>query len=227
MGLFGSLFGSSNESASNATTSSNASNTTSTVDSHNSAINDTNNYSSNTSSNSTANNTSTLTQDRRTVTDHGVSASADNSTVSTMNSGNSSSTTSDTTNYTTNTSTTDQGALAAGMQLGLSGVSLGREVGLAGIASNQVLSLKTVDVGKQFLSVGGDLLAANIAFAQHVSDTAASNTRDEIAQIVSSSRDAMNQVSSIAAKPLNAQDPQHILVIVGLVVVAAVVFSKM
>lgn len=212
MGLFGTLFGNSksNEESHNETTSNNTSNTTSTVDSHNTAVNTSNNI----SSNSTANSTDTLTQDRRTVVDHGIGVSADNSSVFTTNSGNSVATTNDTTNYVTTVS--DQGAIAAG-----------RDLGLAGIASNQALALKTVDVGKAFVGQGLDLLNANIAFAQHVSDTAAAETRDSIAQVVASSRDAINQVTAIAAKPLNAQDPQHILVIVGLVVVGAVLFSKM
>lgn len=210
MGLIGSLFGSNHESASNATTSNNISNTSSNVDSHNTAINTT----TNSSSNSTVNDTNTVTQDRREVVDHGIGVSADNSSVFTQNSGNSSTSSTDTTNYVTNVS--DQGAIKAGL-----------EVSLAGIASNQALALKTVDAGKMFAGTGMDMLKANIAFAQHVSDTAAAETRDSIAQVVASSRDALNQVTTIAAKPLNAQDPQHVLVIVGLVVVGAVLFSKM
>ncbi|MYM39658.1 hypothetical protein [Duganella qianjiadongensis] len=213
MGLLSFLSGgdSSSSSSSTSTTSINESNTSSSVDSHNTAVN----TSTNTSSNSTVNDTNTLTQDRRTVIDHGLGVSADNSSVFTSNSGNSSSTDISSDSHNVFNTVSDFG-----------GISAGRDIAIAGINSNQALASKTVDVSRVFVDQGLDLLNANIAFAEHISDTAAAQTRQSIDQIVASSRDAIGQVTAIAAKPLNAQDPQHILVIVGLVVVGAVLFSK-
>lgn len=211
MGLLSFLSGGDSSSSTNATTSNNTSNTSSSTDSHNTAVN----TSTNISSNSTANSTSTVTQDRRIVTDHGISTNADNSTVFTSNSGNTTSTDISNDNHSIFNTVSDLGAISAG-----------RDIAIAGINSNQALALKTVDVGKQFLTSGSDLLAANISFAEHISDTAAAQTRDSIAQIVSSSRNALDTVTALAAKPMTANDPQHILVIVGLVVVGIVMFSK-
>lgn len=216
MGLF-SLFGSGDSSSSsNATTSNSSSNTTSSVDSHNVA----NNTSTNTSSNSTVNDTNTLTQDRRLVVDNGgYGVSADNSTISTSNSNNSSSLSMDTGHNTTITNT-DYGSVAAA------------------IASNTSLAGKTIDASKYLTDAGAQMLKANISFGQHVTDggfelatklteDANAEARNAIREVTAASSNALNQVVAIASKPLNAQDPQHVLVIVGLVVVGAVLFSKM
>ncbi len=199
MSLFG-IFSGDDTTSSNATTSNNTSNTKTT--------NISTNTSTNTSSNSTVNDTSTVSQDRRIATDHGIGISADASTVLTTNSGNSTTNSNSWDNHATYNTLTDYGSVSAA------------------IASNQTLALKTIDASKYLTDAGGDLFKANLDFAQHITDNSQAQARSAISEVVAASTNALNQVVGIASKPLNAQDPQHILVIVGLVVVGAVLFSK-
>lgn len=205
---------------SNATTSANQSNTTTT------------NTSYNTSNNVTSNLTNTLTQDRRLVTDHGIGLSTDNSTVGIANSGNSTtssvdshanswmSSLTDNSNRSTNwsdssvrsninsnntynnisTTTTDFGAVSSA------------------IGANSDVALHTVAAGEMLGQAGADMLNANLQFLQHVSDSNTQAAAGALQQVANSSAGALNEVAALAAKPMNANDPQHILVIVGLVV---------
>lgn len=156
-----------------------------------------NSSSVNTSSNSTTNNTNTNTQDQRMVNDHGIGISAAaNAQVFTSDSNNSTTNQSDSHNSSIYNTVSDSGAIAAG----------------AGIAANAISAFTTVSehqiaAGNLLSKTGLDTLQANITYAQHLSDN-----NQELAKA------AISQVAAIAAKPLNAQDPQHILVIVGLVV---------
>lgn len=187
---------------SNATTSSNSSDTnTSNVST---------NTTTNTSYNTTDNNTNTVTQDRRLVNDHGIGVSADASTVLTMDSGNSTNTT------TTNNITSDMGAVSAGMSLGM-----------GALQSNRELAMHTVDASKWLSDSGRDMLSANIAYAEHLGDSSQALARSAISEVVAASGNALNQVTAIAAKPLNANDPQRLVIIVALGVVGMVFFSKM
>ncbi len=198
MGIFASIFGGGgNETSSNATTSNNTSNTNTT------------NTSYSTSSNSTVNDTSTVSQDRRIATDHGIGISSDGGAVTTTNSGNSTTNSSSVDNHATYNTMTDYGSVSAA------------------IASNQALALKTIDASRYLTDAGLTLGQSNLDFLQHVSDNNAATARAAVGEVVAASTNALNQVVGIAAKPLNAQDPQHILVIVGLAVVGLVFFSKM
>lgn len=177
--------------------------TTSSNTSNTSSKVDSHNIATNTSVNSTSNNTSTLTQDRRLVVDSGsMGISADNSTIATSNSNNS------TTNNNTYNTTTDYGAVNAS------------------IAANTAIAGKAIDVSQAVVSTGRDMMQANIDFLQHVSDGTQAEARAAISEVAAATGNAINQVVGIAAKPLNAQDPQHILVIVGLVVLGAVIFTR-
>jgi hypothetical protein len=190
---------------SNQTTSQNSSDTNVT--------NTSTNTTSNTSYNTTDNNTSTLTQDRRLVNERGLGISADDSTLFTMNSGNSTTTTNDIT--TTNNLLTDFGAISGGIQLGL-----------GSLQTNRDLAMRTVDASKWMFDSGEHLMEANIGFLQHVGDNNAASARNAISEVVAASGNALAQVASIAAKPLNANDPQRLVIIVALAVVAIVVFRK-
>lgn len=175
--------------------SSSATNSTNTTDYSTKSVSSS--TSNNTSTNSTTNNTSTNTQDQRMVNDHGIGISAAaNSQVTTSDSNNSTTVSNDSHNSTVYNTVSDQGAIAAG----------------AGIAANAITAFTTVSdhqiaAGNMLAQSGLDTLKANIDYAKHLSDE-----NNQLA------RDAIAQVAQIAAKPLNAQDPQHILVIVGLVV---------
>lgn len=63
-----------------------------------------------------------------------------------------------------------------------------------------------------------EMMKANLNWQQHTSDSNAVLNNQAIQQIASASNSAVAQIAAIASKPLNAQNPQHILVIVGLVV---------
>ncbi|HEX8611939.1 MAG TPA: hypothetical protein VF800_11690 [Telluria sp.] len=222
MGIMSSIFGSakSNDVLNTSTSSYNSSDVYSTVDSHNVA----NNTSSNWSSNSTSNNTNTLTQDRRLVNDHGIGVSADNSTVWTADSNNNYTSTNvrDSNNVftdsrqITNISTTDFGAVEAG-----------NRVALAGIQSNQALAMKTVDAGMFLQKSASDMHQMNLTYSTHMADSAVAEARNAIREVTAATGNAMNQVVGLAAKPLTANDSQHVLVIVGLVVVGVVLFKSM
>jgi hypothetical protein len=202
MGLGSWLFGDDESQSTNTTSSSNSSDTFSSTDSHNVATN--------TSNNSTSNNTNTLTQDRRLVTDHGVGVTADNSSVFTTDSGNSwlSTITSDTKNYTTTNTVTDFGAVQAV------------------VASNTSLAGRSFDVSSALARTGAEMMSANLDFLQHINDTSQSAARSAISEVVTATGNALNQVVGIASKPLNANDPQRLVIIVGLCVVGLVFFSK-
>jgi hypothetical protein len=191
---------------SNATTSQNSSDTLTT--------NTSTNTTSNTSFNTTDNNTNTVTQDRRLVTDHGLAVSADASTVFTTNSGNSNSTTNDIVNNTTTTS--DFGAISGGIQLGL-----------GALQSNRELAMKTVDASKWLMDSGTELVKSNFDFLQHVTDSSQAEARNAIREVTAATGNALNQVVGIASKPLNANDPQRLVIIVALGVIGIVMFSKM
>lgn len=206
MGFLSGLFGSGgNETSSNTTSSYSSADTTTSTDSHNVAVNTSSNYSSNA--------TSTLTQDRRLVTDGGATGvTADNSTVTTTMANSNNSYSNDSGH---NTTVTDFGSVAGGLQLGATA-----------IAANQALALQTIDASKYMTNSGFDMLKLNMDFAQHVSDSATAEARNAIREVSAASNNALNQVVGIASKPLNAQDPQHVLVIVGMCVIGAVLFSK-
>lgn len=182
----------------------------STSTSLNTSNNISNTTTTNTSSNSTVNDTNTLTQDRRTVSDHGIGISSDNSSVSLFQSGNT------TENYISNTTSTDHGAVMGG--LGLAN---------AGIASNNSIAGKAIDVSTALAKIGASMQDANIAFLQHVGDQNAASARSAISEVVTATGNALNQIGTIASKPLNANDPQRLVIIVGLAVVGLVFFSKM
>jgi hypothetical protein len=188
----------SDENDSNSTTSNNTSNTYASSDSHDLAIN--------TSSNSTSNSTNTLTQDRRLVVDNGgYGVSADNSSIFTANSNNS----------TTINTSTDYGAIAAAGQLGVTS-----------IAANTALAAKTVDASRYLIGSTADIFSAGLAYAEHLTEGTNAEARNAIREVVAASGNAINQVATVAAKPLDANDPQRLVIIVGLAVVGLVFFSK-
>lgn len=226
------------------TTSSTSNYNDSRVQTENNSNSVSNNTTTNTSSNSSVDWNNTLTQDRRLVNDHGLGISADNSTISTSNSNNTTNWTVDASNKSMNdnsvssnfwqqitndnhsTTVTDLGSVAGG--LSLSQAALGSSEGIFNtaanvlktmIGSNENVSLHQLDAGNYLAKQGYDMLRANIDYSQHLSDSNAVLQSNAIAQIKSASENAISQVTAIAAKPLNAQDPQHIIVIVGLVVV--------
>lgn len=182
----------------------------STSTSENTSNNISNTTTTNTSSNSTVNDTNTLTQDRRTVSDHGIGISSDNSSVSLFQSGNT------TENYVSNTSSTDYGSVAAAFGLGN-----------LSIQSNNSIAGKAIDVSTALAHIGAEMQDKNISFLQHIGDSNAAAARSAISEVVTATGNALNQVASIAAKPLNANDPQRLVIIVGLAVVGLVFFSKM
>ncbi len=202
---------------------------------------ETNNTTTNLSYQTTDNNTNTLTQDRRLVNDGGIGVSADNSTVLTSNSNNTSTVNnnafafdsgntvnSHNTITTVNHSmSTDYGAIAASGQLGVQSV-----------ASNQSLSLAAIDASKFLVGTTKDMHNANLSFAQHVSDGGAelawklssaanAESRNAIREVAATAGNMMNSLSSVVAKPLDANNPQQVIIIVGLCVVGLVFFSKM
>jgi hypothetical protein len=200
MGIFSSLFGGHADETANTTTSStNTSNTTNSVDSHNVA--------NNTTVNSTSNSTDTLTQDRRMVVDNGgYGVSADNSTIITSNSNNSSVRSSD--NHATYNTMTDFGVLG--------GV----------VAANKDLAMHTIDVSKVLTQGGQDMVKANFDFLEHIFDSSQGQTSAAIGAVQNASKQAMEQVAAIAAKPLNANDPQRLVILVGLAVVGIAIFTR-
>lgn len=182
------------------------------------------NTTTDTSYNTTDNNTNTVTQDRRTVTDHGISVSADASNVTTTNSGNSTDISTDSHNVSTvsshtsltNYTTTDFGAVTAAMGLGATAIK-----------SNQELSMATVDASRYLVGTTADLYQAQLDFATHLSEGANAEARNAIREVSAAAGNALNQVVGVVSKPLDANDPQRLVIIVGLCVVGLVFFSKM
>ncbi|MFL6675881.1 MAG: hypothetical protein ACJ8LG_21640 [Massilia sp.] len=180
------------------------SSTTSNNDSRNQSWTD----SHNTTSNLSLNTTDTLTQDRRLVVDNGgYGVSADNSTITTANSNNSSSVSTNIDSH--NITYTDYGSVAAA------------------IAANKDISGKAIDVSKAVVDNGRQMMQANLDYLQHVGEASLAQSRDAIREVASASSNALNQVVGIAAKPLNANDPQRLVIIVALGVLGVVFFSKM
>lgn len=210
MGLFG-IFSDENNSNSNSTTSSNTSNTTTT------------NTSYNTSSNTSDNRTNTLTQDRRLVNDGGYGVSADNSTVTTFDSGNSWSTSSDSqySNSVDNHSWyNDQSSYNYTniMQSDFGAISAAKGIADSAIGSNSKLTELMLAATSALANTGQRMFDSNLAYAKHVADQNKTTSEAAISEVKSASANALSQVAAIASKPLDAQNPQHILVIVGLVV---------
>jgi hypothetical protein len=185
------------------------------------------NDSHNETSNLTLNDTNTLTQDRRLVNDGGVGVSADSSTVAMTNSGNSSTSTTTSNAFTTINTTTDFGSVA-----------IGGDVAKAAIKSNQELSLATVDASKYLVNSGASMYRTSLDYAQHLADNQAdlalkvtqdanAEARNAIREVVANSNNALTQLMALASKPLDANDPQRVVIIVGLCVVGIVFFSKM
>lgn len=227
---------------SNTTTSSTSNYNDSRTFSENTSTNTSNNTSNSVSTNTNTDINNTSTQDRRLVNDRGIGVSADNSTVWTADSNNTT-----TSNWTQDASlrltddhtfnqandshnifntVSDFGAVSGG--LGIAATALGANSGVfntaAGVLTRSISSqensfLHQLDAGNFLASQGIDMLKANISFAEHLSDSNQALQANAISQIRDASTNAVSQVAAIAAKPLNAQDPQHIIVIVGLVVV--------
>jgi hypothetical protein len=72
-------------------------------------------------------------------------------------------------------------------------------------------------------NTGASLLQMNADLLSHISDSNDAAFQSALTTIAKSSQDAIDTVASIAAKPINAQDPQHLIVIISIAVVAVVI----
>lgn len=179
--------------------------------------------------NSTANSTNTNTQDQRMINDRGVGVSADNGTVFALNTSSnetvnsSRNDTSDNHSFWSDSSTYSSTSINTG---DFGAISAGRDVALGSLNSQQktmdLLLAATRDLGKSGMS----MIQANLDYATHLSDSNQANSDRVLSQVKNTSENALAQVAAIAAKPLNAQNPQHILVIVGLVVCGVFAFKS-
>lgn len=203
-------------SAENSNSQSSSSNTTTT----NNTSSSTSDWSYSNTLNSTNSTTDTLTQDRRLVNDGGVAVSSDGGNVATTNSNNSTNNITDTYSYMVDNSYTmmmsDHGAINAA-----------RDVQSAAVGSNAKLSEMSLTAGRELANQGMNMLNANIAYARDISRQNVQQQENVMATVKGAFDSALQQVSAIAEKPLNAQNPQHILVIVGLVVFGVFAFKSM